>query len=169
VVYRSHATNLVPGDGNGRVDVFAFAPPFSDQIVYCTAKTNSNGCVPTICSTGEPTVSAPDDFVVCAYRVLNLKSGLFFWGYAPFSVPFGGGTRCVQYPVVRTPIQNSGGSSTVNDCSGSYHFAFSDGYMQAHALAAGTHFFGQYWSRDPFFPVPNNIGLTDAIEFVLVP
>ena len=41
--------------------------------------------------------------------------------------------------------------------------------MAAHGLTAGTAVFGQFWSRDPGFAAPNNIGLTDAILFNIAP
>jgi hypothetical protein len=36
-------------------------------------------------------------------------------------------------------------------------------------LTAGTTVNAQFYSRDPAFPYPNNIGLTDAIEFTIAP
>jgi hypothetical protein len=41
--------------------------------------------------------------------------------------------------------------------------------MAAHALGAGASVYGQYWSRDPGFPQPDNLGLSDGLEFVIAP
>lgn len=169
VAFYSSAGNLVPGDTNGQGDIFLHGPPCSDQIIYCTAKTNSNGCVPTICSTGRASLSNASQLRITAHRVLNLKSGLFFWGLAPQAAPFGGGIRCVAYPVVRTAIQPSGGNTTTNDCSGSFQFDFSASYIAASGLALGAHVYGQWWYRDPFLPIPTNVGLSDGLEFVIEP
>jgi hypothetical protein len=169
VAFYSTAGNLVPGDTNGQGDVFLHGPPCSDQIIYCTAKTNSNGCVPTICSSGRASLSNASQLRITAHRVLNLKSGLFFWGLAPQAAPFGGGIRCVAYPVVRSAIQQSGGNLTTNDCTGSFQFDFSASYIAASGLTLGTHVYGQWWYRDPFFPLPNNVGLSDGLEFVIEP
>jgi hypothetical protein len=50
-----------------------------------------------------------------------------------------------------------------------YSFHFSQAYMAAHSLGAGTTVYCQYWSRDPFFPPPTNIGLTNGIQFTIGP
>jgi hypothetical protein len=137
--------------------------------IYCTAKQNSLGCTPMIGSTGIPSLSGPDNFHVTASNVLNNKLGLMLWSLAPASNPFGGGTLCVQQPIVRTTAQYSGGSTDGDDCTGSYSFHLSQNYMVQQLLAANTSVYAQYWSRDPGFSPPNNIGLTDAIEFTIVP
>jgi hypothetical protein len=136
---------------------------------YCSPKTNSVGCVPAIGWAGAASLSGPDNFYITARHVLNNKSGVMFWGIATANVPFFGGTRCVASPFLRTAIQNSGGNPPPNDCSGSYSFHFSQSYMSAHALAAGSSVCTQYWSRDPGFAVPNNVGLTDGLLFVVCP
>jgi hypothetical protein len=41
--------------------------------------------------------------------------------------------------------------------------------MAAHSLGAGQTLYAQYWSRDPGFAAPNNVGLTDGIRFSLIP
>ncbi|MCK6447801.1 MAG: FG-GAP repeat protein [Planctomycetes bacterium] len=136
---------------------------------YCTAKVNSLGCTPVIFATGTPSLSAPnDDFHVLASNVLNKKFGLFFWGAEPAAIPFQGGTLCVKPPIVRTPVQSSGGSPTGSDCTGTYDFHFSRAYMHAHLLAPGL-IRGQYWSRDPGFSPPNNVGLTAALAISICP
>jgi hypothetical protein len=169
VAFVSFANNLVPGDTNNTFDVFLHGPPCSDQIIYCTAKTNSNGCVPTICSSGRASISNSSQLRITAHRVLNLKSGLFFWGSAPQAAPFFGGTLCVGAPIVRTAIQQSGGNTTTNDCTGSFQFDFTSAYIAASGLAVGMQVYGQWWYRDPFFPLPNNVGLSDGLQFVIEP
>src|SRR5260221_662483 len=138
--------------------------------VYCTAKVNSLGCTPTMVpASSGPSISGPDDFYVTATNVLNNKTGILFWGTAPASVPFHGGIRCVAAPFIRTHAVNSGGNPPPNDCSGTYRFRFSHAYMASNLLTPGDTIYAQYWSRDPGFPSPDNIGLTDALEFVICP
>ena len=65
-------------------------------------------------------------------------------------------------------LQNSGGTPP---CGGSFRNDF-NAYVASGkdpALIAGQQVNGQYWSRDPGFPPPNNTGLTDAIEFTIEP
>jgi len=169
VAFNSAATNLYAGDVNGAADLLVHGDRCLGAEVYCTAKVNSNGCTPSICSGGSPTLTGPDDFYITAFRVLNQKVGMFFWGHAPFVAPFFGGTRCVAYPVQRAPLLNSGGLLNTNDCSGVYAFHFSQLYMQNWSLTVGSQMYGQFWSRDPFFAPPNNVGLTDAVYFEIYP
>jgi hypothetical protein len=134
---------------------------------YCTAKTNSAGCVPQIDHTGVPTrVTGADDFTITAEDVLTTKSGLLFWGMAMLSNPFHGGTLCVASPTVRTPIQDSG-CAACGACQGAYSFHFSHAYMSANSVQSGDTLYAQYWSRDPGFAPPNNYGLTDALKFTV--
>jgi len=144
-----------------------FPPPAS----YCTAKPNSLSCVPEIGWSGTPTTSGlTDDFFVTASNVINRKSGIMIWSTQPAVIPFGGGTLCVAPPIIRTPGQNSGGNPAPPlDCSGQYSFHFGHGYIQTYFLAAGQTLRAQYWSRDPGFASPNDIGLTDGLTFTLLP
>jgi Tol biopolymer transport system component len=171
VAFDSYATNLVPNDTNNTVDAFVYDSlgPCAGFPVYCTAKANSQGCLPEICASGTPSMSGPDNFNVTAHYELNNKTGIMLWSLGQNSVPLGGGTLCLHSPIIRTPGQNAGGTPGVNDCTGMYSFHFSQAYMAAHSLGAGTTVYCQYWSRDPFFPPPTNIGLTNGIQFTIGP
>lgn len=137
---------------------------------YCTAKLNSLGCLPFISFSGVLSLSVGvDDFYVDGANERNNTSGLLFWGQAPASAPFGGGIRCVASPIHRTTVQNSGGNAGIIDCSGSYSFHFSRSYVTSHSLVPGTTLYAQYWSRDPGYSPPNNVGLTDATSFTILP
>ena len=135
--------------------------------IYCTAKVNSQGCTPSIATIGTPSLSIADDFIVSAGNVVNQKSGILFWGRAPKSSPFLGGTLCVQAPTKRTPVQSSGGNVGPDDCSGTYTFHFSHAYMPSVGILAGDTIHAQFWSRDP--TAPFTVGLTDAAAFDVVP
>jgi hypothetical protein len=137
--------------------------------VYCTAKANSQGCTPAIASTGTPSLTGADDFHVTATQVLNHKSGILFYGFGETALPFGGGLRCVSAPIRRTPLQDSGGNPPPEDCSGTYDFHFSQAFLASRGLEAGSLVHCQFWSRDPAFPHPQSIGLTDALKFALRP
>jgi hypothetical protein len=152
--------------GSARTFLLGWPAP----VVYCVAKTNSLGCLPAIGHDGAPSVSIGNNFHVTAANVRNRKPGLLLWSVAPASIPFGGGTLCVAPPVTRTAGQDSGGTALpANDCSGTYAFTFSHAYMASKGLLPGASIHAQYWSRDPGYPAPNNIGLTDAVNFVVCP
>ncbi len=160
----SGTVGLVPspfGDGLTRIEVPA---PVS---TYCTSKTNSNGCTPAIAFSGSPSASAGSGFVISTSQVLPHVNGLFFYSIVGANgVPFQGGFLCVQSPIHRTAILNSGGTIA---CGGAYQFDFNT-YIASGvdpALIAGVKFWGQYWSRDPASASTTN--LTDAITGAIGP
>jgi len=153
----SEFSACVPVTGDGGVSV------------YCTAKTNSEGCLPQIGWTGTPTLGDASPLVVTAQQVLNQKNGLFFYGTSgQAALPFLGGTLCANPPLRRTAIQSSGGTAPpVSDCSGAYGFDFDAWYASGvdPTLSPGAVVDGQFWSRDPSSSA--GAGLTDAIELTV--
>jgi len=139
--------------------------------VYCTAKTNSLGCVPQVGSTGTVSLGDAFPFVITAQQVLNLKGGLLFYGTSGrAAIPFMGGILCVNPPLVRTALQSSGGTPPpVSNCSGTYSFDFDAWFASGldPSLTPGTVLDAQFWSRDPLSSA--GTGLTDAIEFTVTP
>lgn len=137
---------------------------------YCTAQVNSLGCTPQISSLGTPSATYGSGFFVQAALIRSNKAGLMFYGTAGRdNAPFGGGTMCVASPRIRTPLQASGGTPFVDDCTGTFSFDF-NAYVATNpnpALVLGVTVDAQYWSRDPGAG-PSNTNLTDALEFVLL-
>ncbi len=171
LAYLSTSDDLVVGDLNSRVDVFVANPSFAvaSPSIYCTAKTNSLGCVPAIGFSGSPSISGFDDFFVTASNVVNRRIGMLLWSRSSAAIPFGGGTLCLAAPLVRSALENSGGSaSSMLDCtSGFYSFRFAQSVFASFGVSAGDTLFAQFWSRDPGFVAPNDVGLTNALRFTL--
>ncbi len=145
---------------------------------YCTAKTNFLGCTPPIGFTGESSASSASGFTLSASRIRNNKFGICLYSISgPAANPFGGGTLCVAGPILRTPPRSSGGNAPpANDCSGVYSIdmnAFAQGALGGHPLAAltvpGTTVYAQFWGRDPGFVAPDNIALSNALRYVVLP
>jgi hypothetical protein len=137
--------------------------------VYCTAKVNSLGCTPAIASSGAASATAGTGFQVTGVDLLNNKSGFLFYGVnGPAALPFYGGTKCVDPPTKRTPVQSSLGTpAPAADCSGIYALdlnAFAVGALggvpEPLLTAPGTTVNCQWWGRDP----GNNSMLSDALE-----
>ena len=161
-----------PYEDHGGADsgsLYAFAGRVCEPIPYCTAKLNSQGCVPAIGWGGTPTLGGADDFFVTANEVLNGKLGILTWGLAPAAIPFQGGTLCIAPPLKRSPLVASGGNPPPDDCSGSFAFHFSHGLMQANGWSAGTAVHAQWWSRDPAAPDGTGVSLSDALRTLLCP
>lgn len=137
---------------------------------YCVAKISSAGCAASMSASGSASLTSAAPFTLAASGVQNLKSGLMFYGRARATAPFGGGTLCVSTPLRRTPIQTSGGSpAPANDCSGAFSFDF-NAWLSLGAdpsLSAGDEVFAQSWYRDPQDPTGHQIGLSNAVRFVI--
>jgi len=142
-------------------------PPAS----YCTGKISSQLCTPTVGSSGTPSVSGGAPFLVTASQVLNQKVGTLFYGLGADSKPFQGATMCVQGPVKRTPVQNSGGNPPPEDCSGTFAFDFNVLIQSGTdpALVQGAAVYCQYWYRDPGDPAGFGTGLSNALSFTICP
>ncbi len=154
-----HGTNA----GMARI----FSPMPMPVVTYCTAKTNSKGCAPQITSTGTPKASGTSVFAVKASNELSQRPGTLFYGFHPQEKPFNGGWLCIDQPLNRTVVVNSGGNSTL-DCSGSYTFDFNAFIRSGKdpALVPGTFVAVQWWSRDP-----NSTSdvTSNALRFVINP
>ena len=136
--------------------------------VYCQAKLNSAGCLPSIDWSGNPTLSGLDNLLVRATSVVNQQLGVQIWSLGSANVPFQGGTLCLASPVVRAPAANSGGTPTpAHDCSGTLSFPWTHAYMGTQGMLAGTSVFAQFWYRDPLSSF--GTGLTNALSFTLCP
>ena len=144
---------------------------FSAVAPYCAAKLNSMGCTPIIGAFGTPSATHWGPFAVGAVNIVSNKNGLLFYGFAPNALPFQGGLLCVQPPVRRTAVQNSGGVFPPNNCTGSYVYDFNARIQGGAdpALVVGAAVYSQYWYRDPGDPAGFGTGLTDALSFVIAP
>jgi hypothetical protein len=156
-----------------RIEVTCIGTPSS----YCTAKTNSLGCLPAIGSVGLPSASSSSGFTLHGRPFLNNKTGLLCYGIdGPLASPFGGGTLCVTAPLYRTPTQHSGGNHGAPDCSGVYAIdmnSFAAGVLGGQPIAElsqiGTSVYCQYFSRDPGFAAPNNVSLSNGLQYFVCP
>jgi hypothetical protein len=136
---------------------------------YCTAKTNSLGCVPAISSFGIASASLGSGFDVRAANVLNQRNGLLFYGVnGSTASTFNGGWLCVVGPQRRTSVQSSGGAVGTNDCSGAHAYDFNARVASGAdpALLAGQIVSAQWYTRDPAASFA--VGFTDALEFAIL-
>jgi len=148
---------------------FVASPCGGDPLVYCTAKTNSAGCVPMIGVSGTPSASAGSGCTVTAAQVLDNKAGLLFYSkLGPKLVPYQGGYFCVQSPTVRLPLLNSGSAGQA-PCTGLFSSDFNAWIATGNdpALIVGQQVWLQFWSRDPSSSFQTN--RTDAVTFFVCP
>ena len=152
------------GTDSGSLTLFSLCP---EPAVYCTAKTNSLGCTPSIEGVGLASGTLPAAFRIKARQVLSHKAGILIYGYASAAIPFQAGTLCIQPPIRRTPVQSSGGAPPPTSCTGVYSFEFNDRIRSGvdPALVSGAEVFAQYWSRDS--GAPFGTGLSDGLSFTI--
>ncbi len=145
-----------------------------NTVVYCTAGTTTNGCVPSISSTGTPSVSASSGFTITVNDVEGQKLGLFFYSVSGAnSLPWGSGSTsflCVKSPTQRLPSQNSAG--TFNQCNGVFTADFNAFFTAnpgalGQPIAVNNSVWAQAWFRDP--PAPKTTNLSDALQFTFAP
>jgi hypothetical protein len=163
-------TPTPPGDPFGphdEIGALAFDPSYAPFKTYCTAKTNSLGCVPTVGASGTPSLSSGLPFTITCSNELSHKPGLLFYGFAPNSAVFQGGFLCVQAPLRRVLPSSAGGTPGVIDCSGVYSYDFNALIPSDAAIEPSVEVFAQFWSRDPQASFSTNI--SDAIRFHVLP
>ena len=143
------------------------------RTTYCTAKVNSLGCTPVIAALGTPKASAVSGFVVIGTGVFNNNLGLLLIGTSGRNASaFQGGTLCVQTPIKRSPLVNSGGAPPPLNCSGWYEIdmnRYAAGSPIRALRVVGTVVNCQWWGRDPGFAAPNNVMLSNGLEYVICP
>jgi hypothetical protein len=159
-----------PVDPDGtRADMGAlpYDPGYAPFTTYCTAKTNSLGCVPAIDAVNSASLSSGRPFWIRCTQQLNQRNGLCFYGFAPKNSPYQGGFLCVQSPTRRTSLLNSGGNVGPDDCSGVLEFDFNARIQSGSdpMLQLGTEIFCQWWSRDPGASFATN--RSDAVRFTV--
>lgn len=159
----------------GPFDGLAFAgASCSNPVVYCTAGTTSNGCVPSISASGPLSIASSSGCVVNVAQVEGQRAGLVLYGITGgVAFPWGSGSTsffCVKSPTQRTAQQNSGGTS--GQCNGALSLDLR-AYLAANPLAlgnplnVGASFSVQGWFRDP--PAPRSTNLSDAVRIQACP
>ncbi len=168
VAFWGAATNLVSGDTNAKSDAFVHDRFCDVPTIYCTAKTNSLGCAPSISMSSAPSASAASGCTLTTVNVIGNKNGLYFHGKNGASgAPFHGGYLCCKAPLTRHALLNSGGAGA--QCNGILSEDF-DAYIASGAdpaLVAGATVELQCWSRDPNAPFTDS--LSDAVSTTICP
>lgn len=146
----------------GSVHVYLAGCPA--PLVYCAAKTNSQGCQTKVAWEGLLSLSIADNFVVRATDVVSQQLGMLLWSRDRAALPFQGGTLCLAAPLERLAPQSSGGDA-VPDCSGVLPYPLGHDLAAEQGWTAGDDLYAQFWYRDPAHPDGTATGLSDAVRF----
>lgn len=170
VVFRSDATNLVPNDTNSLRDVFLHElPTVPLPTSFCTAKTNSLGCTPTITWSGLPSASAGSGFIIGAQQVLPHMSGALRYSSQGNAQPWQGGLICTAAGNPGRTWPQTASASGAPPCTGEYAFDFNQFIASGvnPILIAGQRVFVQYYMRDPASTY--GWGLSNGLDFTILP
>jgi len=155
------------GSGNAFYNVYLRTCDWPGPQVYCDSQANSAHCRPTISFSGTPSASAGAGFTVKVDGLLGSVRGLFFYStQKALLTPFQGNYLCMEPPVRRMPVQNTGGGLP-STCSGSLVVDFNawmGGGMDP-SLVVGQNVCIQAWCRDGNSPFGSN--LSNAVAFVV--
>ncbi len=172
VAFNSLASNIVPGDTNGHVDVFVRERTGCTPTVaqHCAASdTSIIGCQAHLSGSGVPSLASPGAFSISTGAMPGASLGIAYFGVSgPAALPFGtqGGLLCVGPPVHRSASKAGGGTSGA--CDGALAFTLQDLVTSQPALilpSAVVHV--GVWFRDP--PSPDGYGLSDGLWFTTCP
>jgi hypothetical protein len=141
-------TNL--GSDNQSVLINQTIPDPCQVTEYCVAKMTSIGTLPDIGWTGTPSATTQDFFVTISNALPNVSGLAFFGETGRASLPFQGGTLCVDPPVTRLPVQTFSQSGSAD-----YH-------IPVDAQMVGNTWWFQWWFRDP--NTQSTTGLSNALE-----
>lgn len=171
IAFRSLASDLVAGAaGNYEREYVSEVGALS--LIYCTAGTSGNGCVPSIGAIGAPSASGASPFVLRVAGVDGLRTGMIFYSIDNpdlGAVAWGSTTSslCVKLPVQRTPAQATGG--TAGACNGLLEvdwirFLNANSGALGVPFSPGTTIHAQGWYRDPANAKSSSLSNALAIE-----
>lgn len=145
--------------------------PATPETYYCSPKTNSLGCVPSLSTLGLASPTASSGYRVMASGVRNQSFGrLLYTANGAASNPFAGGTLCLSSPWKGTPIVKSGGSpKPVLDCSGVWTADLNTELSAKPGPQPGDTLHCQWIGRDPGSAPPDNYALSAGLELTLLP
>ena len=139
-------------------------------IVYCTAKTNSCGSLPAIDLQGSSSASLVSGFTISASNTRGTQAGLLLYtDSGGASVPFSGGTLCLNVVPLKRSVAVVDSNGTPGHCNGTLSIdmnTFAAGLLGGNPLPSlavpGTQVNCQFWGRDT---IANGALLSDALEY----
>ena len=136
-------------------------------VLYCQGKASSSGCVAqmTTSDLNAMPVSGANDYTITVEHAEGQRPGLLFSSISgQASIPFQGGTLCMNPPLVRGPVMFTGG--TPGSCNGTFSISMANnGATLPFGFDAGTGVRSavQAWIRDGQLPGGSGTTLSNAV------
>ncbi|MFT7670800.1 MAG: hypothetical protein ACI8X5_003513, partial [Planctomycetota bacterium] len=160
----------LPADPDGSpADMGALPYDLVMPSAYCEAnKLHSGGCFAQLNAIGNVmSLSGDNNLELSLTDSLPQVPTWVFWSTSSATVPFLGGTLCLGPPLVRGPATFS--DSGAGSCSGTLISGLgAETFLQA-GIAANTPLFAQAFFRDGAAVDGTGAGLTNAVEFLVLP
>jgi hypothetical protein len=144
-----------------------FTPTF-----YCTGKTNSQGCVPFLSTTGTASVSDTNPFNIIENNGIPAEAGILIYSTAKANLNFHGGKLCVKAPFTRTGAKTPKAATNCKGGAGSTLTRNFNTTIQGGGdptLTAGALRHAQWRQRDPSDTTGFGDNLTDGVGFTIQP
>lgn len=149
-----------------------FDPSYSPGLlVYCTAKTNSLGCVPFLAIDGVPSATSTSPFRIRAVDTILGESGFITYSFKKANLSFHGGKLCVKAPFERLLPPKVAKLFGDPPCRGALTRNFNNTIQNGGdpQLSAGATVFAQWRQRDPGDPTGFGDSLTEGVRFTIQP
>ncbi len=152
----------------GAVQVFDVPP---GNLLYCSGKTNSLGCVPFMTVSGLASASSTAPFLVSGFNLVANEPGFLLYGFAKANLGFHGGKLCIKSPFRRLLPPKAADPFGPPPCDGLLERNFNKRIQSGNdpLLTVGQTVFAQWRVRDPGDPAGFGDGLTDALRFTICP
>jgi hypothetical protein len=136
---------------------------------YCTSKTNSLGCTPSMVWNGTASLSSSAAFTCSCFNAINQTSGLFFYAQHAERDVVPGRHDVRRHSSAANAAPQRGWERDRADCTACSRSDFKT-YLQSGVdptLVAGSEVFLQCWARDP--ASPSTTSLSNAVRFLVNP
>jgi hypothetical protein len=141
---------------------------FGSGLAYCITNPSFAGCSAQMNGSGLPSLSVPSGYSLTATQLDANQNGILFFGVTGGAqTPFSNALLCVNPPLYRLDVQNSGGGS---GCSGSFGYTLLD--LVNHPVGGpliqvNQQIRVQAWYRDPSSAPAT--GVSNAWKFAASP